>query len=168
MKPGGVAITVRKGRGLTVIEDGQDPEGRFIWVKILNTDGKIFGICNVYAPCDERSKKQTWQRMQAYLETNIPWTIEGDFNFVEDTADKLGGIPAHLKHVSLDWHDLRDLQLLVCDPWVTNPAQRKKGSLKYKGRMSMKMMPPGLPADWTGSTSLSQLIVAGYFSVPPQ
>lgn len=30
-----MAITVRKGRGLIILKEGEDPEGRFLWLKIL-------------------------------------------------------------------------------------------------------------------------------------
>lgn len=43
---GGVAITVRSGRGIQVVSQGQDTEGRFIWV-VVEMGDRTFGLCNV-------------------------------------------------------------------------------------------------------------------------
>lgn len=126
---GGVAIAVRSGRGIQVTAQGQDAEGRFIWIKVKRGDEE-FGVCNVYAPCNIRERKELWGRMQTQLDPAYKWMVGGDLNFIEELTDKSGGIPPELKHVSVVWHDLRDIQLLVYDPWVIMPAQKKRGSLR--------------------------------------
>lgn len=85
----------------------------------------------VYAPCVERERKALWCRLQAQLDVRLKWIMGGDYNFIEETTDKFGGVPPHVKHVSLEWHDIRDLHLLICDPWVLHPAQRRRGSLRF-------------------------------------
>lgn len=112
---GGVAISVRAGRGIEVLNHGKDNEGRFVWITV-KMGSRTFGVCNVYAPCVERERKALWRRMQVQLDIQLKWVVGGDYNFIEETCDKFGGVPAYVKHVSLEWHDFRDLHMLMCDP----------------------------------------------------
>lgn len=127
---GGVAITVRFGRGLQVLRRGQDVQGRFLWLHVAKGD-ETFGVCNVHAPCNVREGKELWVRIQGQLDPALKWILGGDLKFMEEMTDKFGGLLPELKHVSMEWHDLRDFQLMLCDPWTVMLAQRKRGSLRF-------------------------------------
>lgn len=127
---GGVAISVWAGRGIEILDQGKDSEGRFIWIKVKMQD-KTFGVCNLYAPRRIRERKALWRRLQVQLDFRVKWLTGGDHNFIEESSDKFGGVPPYIRHVSMEWHDFRDLHMLMCDPWVVHPAQRRRGSLQF-------------------------------------
>lgn len=79
----------------------------------------------------ERVLKKTWQRVTAQLDWRHKWIFGGELNFIEQTTDKQGGVPRHMTQVPLEWHQCRDVHLNVADPWLMNPAQRLRGSLKF-------------------------------------
>lgn len=66
---GGVAITLHKKAGMTVIEEGQDPEGRFGWL-IVKRGQEVFGLCNVYSSCEERERRLMWGRLTSKLNSS--------------------------------------------------------------------------------------------------
>lgn len=72
-----------------------------------------------------------WKRMKEHLDDELPWTFGGDYNFNEDSMDKLGGAFKAHTTVSLEWQELRDRAFEIVDPWVTNLAQRMHPSLEY-------------------------------------
>lgn len=113
-----------------MLEHGKYPEGRFVWI-IAKIEERTFGVCNIYAPCSIRERKALWRRLQEQLDFRYKWIVGGDYNFIEETSDKFGGIPPHMRHVSIEWHDFRDLHMLMYDLWIVHPAQRRHGSLKF-------------------------------------
>lgn len=104
-----------------MVSTGTDPEGRYIWVQI-QTDTEVVGFCSIYAPCNLRERKRLWKRLQEHLNDSLRWTLGGDYNFIEDSADKLGGTFRAQTTVSMEWQETRDKVFRVVDPWVTNPA----------------------------------------------
>lgn len=97
----------------------------------MKMQDQVFGVCNLYAPCRIRDRNALWRRLQGQLDFQVTWLVGGDYNFVEETSDKFGGVPPHIRHVWMEWHGFRDLHMLMCDPWVVHPAQQRRGSLQF-------------------------------------
>lgn len=124
---GGVSITVASKWRDKVVQTGTDPEGRFIWLHLQKGD-KVLGFCSLYAPCD---LKRMWRKMKEHLDDELEWSFGGDYNFIEDSANKLGSAFKAHTTVSLEWQELRDRVFRLMDPWVTNPAQRRHPTLEF-------------------------------------
>jgi exonuclease III len=89
----GVGILFRKGFQVKIEKYTLDPGGRFIYLDVDIQGGK-FRFCNVYAPNDEKLRKDFIISLSGFLTGNRQVILGGDFNFVEDTSlDKRGGNP---------------------------------------------------------------------------
>lgn len=127
---GGLSIACHHSLADKVISTGKDEEGRYLWIK-LKVDEQVFGICNVYAPCNAAQRRRLWRRMTAELNQSIDWFLGGNWNFVEFSNDLLGGGSLGVTRVPMEWHELRDLVLQAADPWVALPAHKHLDSLKF-------------------------------------
>lgn len=101
---GGVAITIKKGAGIEILEEGKDLEGWFGWL-LVKRNQEVFGLCNIYNSCNPRERRLTWARACSQLDVRYRWVFGGDLNFIEQSADKQGGVPRHFTSVSMEWHE---------------------------------------------------------------
>lgn len=51
----------------------------------------MLGILNVYAPNQTGSRVQFWSMLEPSLPEADMWCLGGDFNMIEDAADRTGG-----------------------------------------------------------------------------
>ena len=90
----GVGILFAKNLQFDIDSYSLDPCGRYIYLDVTIYDQKL-RLCNVYAPNDEKLRKEFIKSIASHLGGNRRVILGGDFNFVEDTSlDKRGGHPA--------------------------------------------------------------------------
>ena len=60
--------------------------GRFL---VNNVD---FGLANIYAPCDNRGRQESWHALGGMLQrhNSIAWCVLGDFNAVRSNVERRG------------------------------------------------------------------------------
>ncbi|KAH0693154.1 hypothetical protein KY290_021334 [Solanum tuberosum] len=50
----------------------------------------------VYAKCDEQERRGLWEDIHNLsINMNLPWFVGGDFNFILNNEEKIGGLPVY-------------------------------------------------------------------------
>ena len=90
----GVSIHFRRGLDIKLLENFSDPEGRFLWLKII-IQNSTYGLLNIYAPNSENDQIIFYEKIYNFLhskkEKHAHFIIGGDFNVVRNSKDKEGG-----------------------------------------------------------------------------
>lgn len=60
----------------------------------------MLGFCFLYVFCDF---KRMWRKMKEYFDDELEWFFGGDYNFIEDSVNKLGSVFKVYITVSLEW-----------------------------------------------------------------
>lgn len=119
MPIGGLAILVGDRFADKVVDAGVDKENAFLWLQVVSETG-VIGLVNVYTLHSPQARAPIWGRMLETLDLLVPWTVDGDLNFVERQQDKKGGLKFRHGEENV-WLELRDMELAVGDPWVLRP-----------------------------------------------
>jgi hypothetical protein len=69
----------------------------------------LFGLVNVYAPCDSRGKQELWARLCNFLshQTLLAWCVCGDFNDVRSEEERRGHLRVGRSDVKDKWHSFQ-------------------------------------------------------------
>ena len=89
-KQGGVAILVSPKTDFDVLQWKKDTSGRVL--SVLARAGDInYNFVNIYAPTNPSERKRFFDTIPDYFFPNSVRILAGDFNCVENAADKFGG-----------------------------------------------------------------------------
>lgn len=129
----GVAILIKPGFDISIIDLYQDSVGRFVIVdaKIQDTS---FKLVNIYAPNSEENQINFYHHLRKKMKDNIDATenikIGGDWNVIQNTLlDRKGGV--EIKDSDKRKLVLNELELIreifhICDIWrVKNPNNKR-------------------------------------------
>ena len=101
-------------------------------VIVVKEKGVEWGLLNLYAPNHSSSHAQFWESLLLYMPNTIDhWIIGGDFNMLEDPADRTGGSFATIH--GREWAAWERLifKLRVVDVWQAENFHKMKDSLRY-------------------------------------
>ncbi|KAG5568398.1 hypothetical protein H5410_064588, partial [Solanum commersonii] len=72
----------------------KDSEQQFTLLLKHHIHAQSFFVTLIYAKCREEERLMIWEDMyQLALGMDIPWLIEGDFNIILNSEEKIGGLP---------------------------------------------------------------------------
>ena len=124
----GVMIIFSKKLELEIVRSTLDKDGRYIIVECL-IQGTRFLIWNIYAPNNKVEHKSFLSKLKEEIcenyDLNIPYKIGiGDWNFTEETMDRLGGNYTVLKESVAILEEINEKCDMV-DIWrIRNPDKR--------------------------------------------
>lgn len=79
-------------------------EGWFGWL-LVKRNQEVFGLCNIYNLCNLRERRFIWVRVCSQLDVRYRWVFGGDLNFIEQSADKQGGVFRYFISVFMEWYE---------------------------------------------------------------
>jgi hypothetical protein len=85
---GGVCMWIASQIRHLINNQGHSRSGRFQWVRLTGVPGQDIGILNVYAANQAMERCELWSEMLLVLPRDCRWIFVGDWNFVENSADK--------------------------------------------------------------------------------
>lgn len=75
----------------SIVEKGLVPSDRALWIHLDHpTLGKT-RILAIYAPNGRRQRAALWHELDDTIDNKRIWIVTGDFNNVEESADRRGG-----------------------------------------------------------------------------
>ena len=87
---GGVCISVAEHWKSLILHKEVLVQGRAQCV-LLQLEGEVWGVLNIYAPNQASNRKRFWIDMYNKIPQANHWCVGGDFNMLEDPSDRTGG-----------------------------------------------------------------------------
>ncbi len=84
----GLCTLVRRSSCVNAVKSGEIP-GRLVVVEVIQYDGRLFHVLNVYAPVEPASRQTFFVALSAYYFSDV--ILLGDFNSVTMSCDRLLG-----------------------------------------------------------------------------
>lgn len=80
-----------------VVASGTVPSDRAAWAHLDHPILGPIGILSIYTPNGSTKRRHFWHELVDTLDTQRRWIIGGDFNMVEASTDRKGGLAKWLK-----------------------------------------------------------------------
>ncbi len=120
---GGTSILVKPKWRKNISQWGNSPCNKSSRISFKIEDFE-FGICSIYAPNDHPDRIKLWQWLSSL--SNIPWILAGDFNMVQRSQDKAGGLKFEWKsNEQYFWNRMLN-KLNLIDPLAELRQQSKR------------------------------------------
>jgi exonuclease III len=85
---GGVCLLVNPNIKHLVHSQGSVGRNQAQWIRFSGHQDRDIGVLNVYAPHTAQERIRLWQELRRELPGDYKWVACGDWNFVEERADK--------------------------------------------------------------------------------
>ncbi len=127
---GGVCIAVQDKYKSWITQKQVIIPGRAQYM-VFQDEVNSWGLLNVYAPNHVSARIKFWQDILQALPQVDNWCVAGDFNMLEDPADRCGGSTLTISGQELaNWERL-SLSLRISDAWHLHSFSKERESLSF-------------------------------------